>query len=478
MESKYTQPRFISRRKALTACSMSLSGLALHGMLHAETTSQERVSFDMKPRAPRLPAKAKAVIQLFQNGGPSQMDLFDPKPTLHEYAGKPHPGEVETFQLGNKNIVLPPQFEITQHGESGMHFGSPLPHMASTADEWCMIRSMHTVNNNHPFAISMFQSGKPFFGYPALGSWITYGLGSENQDLPGYIVLRDPEGYNTSGKAVWSSGWMPAIYQGTEFNSKGNAVHHLHPSAKRAPQSQERSLNLLAALNKKHLKDHPREFELEARIRNFELAARMQLAAEDTLDVSQETEETLHLYGIDNPITASYGLRCLMARRLIQAGVRYVQVFPPLKPSFQPWDSHGSLKSGIQEISNHVDKPSAALIKDLKRQGLLDETIVMWTGEFGRLPITENANGRDHNRNAFTTLIAGGGFKAGLTYGTTDDFGYAAVENRVSVPDLHATIFNQLGLDHNQLAFRHKGRNERLTDPEVTGARVQTDLLA
>ena len=199
---------------------MSLSGLALHGMLHAETEPEQRVSFDMEPRVPGRPAKANAVIQLFQNGGPSQMDLFDPKPTLSKYAGKPHPGEVETFQLGNKNIVYPPQFQITKHGESGMHFGSPLPHMASMADEWCMIRSMHTVNNNHPFAISMFQAGKPFFGYPALGCWITYGLGSESQDLPGYIVLRDPGGYNTSGKAVWSSGWMPALYQGTELASE------------------------------------------------------------------------------------------------------------------------------------------------------------------------------------------------------------------------------------------------------------------
>ena len=478
MTERLNNAGFLSRRQALTACSMSLSGLALHGMLHAETEGEQRASFDMKPRAPGRPAKANAVIQLFQNGGPSQMELFDPKPALKKYAGTPHPDELETFQLGNKNVIYPPQFEIAQYGESGMHFGSPLPHMAGMADDWCMIRSMHTENNNHPFAISMFQSGKPFFGYPSLGSWITYGLGSENQDLPGYIVLRDPAGYNTSGKAVWSSGWMPALYQGTEFNSKGNAVHHLHPTSKRDSDSQRRSINLLSSLNSKHLKAHPREFELEARIRNFELAARMQLAAEELLDISQETQETLSLYGIDNPTTSGYGTRCLMARRLIEAGVRYVQVFPPLQPSFQPWDSHGSLKSGIETISARVDKPSAALVQDLKQRGLLDETIVMWSGEFGRLPITEGSNGRDHNRNAFTTLLAGGGFKAGLTYGSTDDFGYAAIENRVSVPDLHATIFHQLGIDHTKLSFQNKGRDERLTDPEVTGARVRTEVLA
>ncbi|MAV36208.1 MAG: hypothetical protein CMJ59_12210 [Planctomycetaceae bacterium] len=468
----------MSRRAALTTCSIGLGGLAMHGMLHAEAVSARRTSFDMKPRRAHFRPQAKAVIQLFQNGGPSQMDLFDPKPELTKQAGKPHPGDVETFQLGNKNIIFPTQFKIKPYGQCGMNFGSPLPHMASIADEWCMIRSMYTVNNNHPFAISMFQSGKPFFGYPALGSWITYGLGSENEDLPGYIVLRDPAGYNTSGKAVWSSGWMPALYQGTEFNSQGNAVHHLHPTTNRSAKAHGRSLELLSRLNKKHHALHPREFELEARIKNFEMAARMQLAAANVLDLSQETKETRKRYGLDNPTTAGYATRCLMARRLVESGVRYVQVFPPLKPSFQPWDSHGSLKSGIQTISGMVDQPTAALIGDLKQRGMLDEVIVMWTGEFGRIPITEGADGRDHNRNAFTTLMAGGGFKAGYTHGATDEFGYKSIEHRVSVPDLHATIFNQLGIDHTELSFLHKGRRERLTDPEVTGATIVDQLLS
>ncbi|MBM82317.1 MAG: hypothetical protein CMJ78_17255 [Planctomycetaceae bacterium] len=470
--------RTITRRDALTACSMSLSGLAMHGLLHAEAVEGRRDSYNMKPRETHFAPRARAVIQLFQNGGPSQMDLFDPKPELTKQAGKPHPGEVETFQLGNKNIIFPTQFKIKPHGESGMNFGSPLPHMASIADEWCMIRSMHTVNNNHPFAISMFQSGKPFFGYPAMGSWITYALGSENRDLPGYIVLRDPAGYNTSGKAVWSSGWMPAVYQGTEFNSQGNAVHHLHPTKKRPAEIQARSLKLLAELNRRHQELHPREFELEARIENFELAARMQLAAKNVLDLSKETKETRKRYGLDDATTAGYGARCLMARRLVESGVRYIQVFPPLKPSFQPWDSHGSLKSGIETISKHVDQSTAALITDLKQRGLLDEVIVMWTGEFGRIPITEGADGRDHNRNAFTTLMAGGGFKRGYTHGATDDFAYKAVEDRVSVPDLHATILHQMGIDHTELSFLHKGRHERLTDPEVTSATVVDQLLA
>ena len=472
----------VTRRTALTSCAMSLGGLAMRGLLHAEATSHSsaepgRMRFDMKPRDAHFRPKARAVIQLFQNGGPSQMDLFDPKPELDRQAGKPHPGDVETFQLGNKNIIFPTQFEIKPHGESGMNFGSPLPHMAGLADQWCMIRSMHTVNNNHPFAISMFQSGKPFFGYPALGSWITYGLGSENQDLPGYIVLRDPAGYNTSGKAVWSSGWMPALYQGTEFNSGGNAVHYLHPSKKRPAGAQARSLELLSRLNRKHAEMHPGELELDARIQNFELAARMQLAAGNILDLSGETPATREMYGLDNPNTAGYGMRCLMARRLVENGVRYVQVFPPLKPSFQPWDSHGSLKSGIETIAGMVDQPTAALIRDLRQRGLLDEVIVMWTGEFGRIPITEGADGRDHNRNAFTTLMAGGGFKPGYTHGMTDEFGYKAIEDRVSVPDLHATILHQLGIDHTKLSFLHKGRRERLTDPDVTGANVVHPVL-
>lgn len=469
--------RGFSRRQALTACAMSLSGLALRGLLHAEAAASPSAAFDTLPRKPHFAPRAKAVIQLFQNGGPSQMDLFDPKPELARHAGKPHPGDVETFQLNNKNVLFPPQFKIKPHGQSGMHFGSPLPHMARLADQWCMVRSMHTVNNNHPFAISMFQSGKPFFGYPAFGSWITYGLGTENQDLPAYIVLRDPAGYNTSGKAVWSSGWMPAVYQGTEFNSQGNAVHHLHPSQKRPAAIQARALALLNRLNQKHLRQHPREFELEARIKNFELAARMQLAAAQVLDLSRETRETKRLYGLDQPQTRGYGARCLMARRLIESGVRYVQVFPPLKPSFQPWDSHGGLKKGIETIAGMVDQPSAALIRDLKRRGLLDEVIVVWSGEFGRIPITEGSDGRDHNRHAFTTLLAGGGFRPGHVHGTTDEFGYKAVEDRVSVPDLHATLFHQLGIDHTQLRFLHKGRQERLTDPEVTGAQVVKALV-
>ncbi len=473
--------RHLSRRELLQQAGLGFGSLALAGLLHQEGLlagdPSAPVPHSMRPRSGHFPGRARAVIQLFQNGGPSQMDLFDPKPELTRRHGQPHPGQVETFQLGNRNVLLASPFRFSPQGQCGMELSEVLPHISSIADDLCLIRSMHTDNNNHPFAINMMQTGKTFAGRPAMGSWICYALGSENQNLPGYVVLRDPAGYNTSGRMVWSNGWLPAIYQGTEFAASGDAVPHLRPPRPLPDDAQSRRLQLLAELNEDHRRRHPRESELEARIQNFELAARMQLAASQLLDLSRETAATRRLYGLDNPRTAGYGLRCLLARRLVEAGVRFVQVFPPLSPSFQPWDSHGNLRGGIQTISGHVDQPSAALVKDLKQRGLLDEVIVLWTGEFGRLPITEGADGRDHNRHAFSLLVAGGGFKGGHVHGATDEFGYSAVENRVSVPDLHATLLRQLGLDHTRLSYLHNGRPERLTDPDVTHARVIRAVL-
>lgn len=473
-----------SRRELLRSLGSGFGTLALASVLgeagawaEESAASAARATDALTPRAAHFPGRAKAIIQLFQNGGPSQMDLFDDKPELSKHHGEPHPGQVETFQLGNKNVLLGTAFKFARHGQSGLEFSELIPHLASVADDLCLVRSMFTENNNHPFAINMIQSGKTFWGRPAMGSWVGYALGSENRNLPGYIVLRDPAGYNTSGKMVWSSGWLPAVYQGTEFSSQGTPVLHLRPARPLTAEAQSRSRAFLAELNAMHLKDHPRETELEARVQNFELAARMQLSATDVLDLSRETEATRKLYGLDNPTTAGYGARCLMARRLVESGVRFVQVFPPLSPSFQPWDNHSDLKNGLTTICGQVDQPSAALVRDLKQRGLLDDVIVMWSGEFGRLPITEGSDGRDHNRHAFSLWMAGGGFKPGLTYGATDEFGYQSVENRVSVPDLHATILHQLGIDHTRLAFTHNGRPERLTDPEVTGARVVHEVL-
>ena len=478
-------PAAQSRRQLLNSLGAGFGSLALAGVLDqaglfaaSHATEPPRSGNPLAPRQAHFPEKAKAVIQLCQNGGPSQMDLFDPKPELSKRDGQPHPEQVEVFQLGNRNVLMGTPFQFAKYGQSGMDFSEIVPHLAGVADDLCLIRSMFTENNNHPFALNMLQTGKTFNGRPAMGSWIGYALGTENQDLPCYIVLRDPGGYNTSGKMVWSCGWLPAVYQGTEFSSSGSPVLHLNPSRQVTRESQQRSRRFLQRLNQGHLDGHPGETELEARIQNFELAARMQLSASQVLDLSRETAATRHRYGLDNPATAGYGTRCLMARRLVESGVRFVQVFPPLDPSFQPWDNHSNLKNDLSKICGYVDQPSAALISDLKERGLLENVIVMWTGEFGRLPITEGANGRDHNRHAFSTLMAGGGFKAGHIHGATDEFGYKSVENRVSVPDLHATILHQLGIDHTKLTFVHSGRPERLTDPEVTGARVVSELLS
>jgi len=460
--------------------TMALAGLLDQAGLLSKAGSAETpgVPNPLAPRRGHFPGKARAVIQLCQNGGPSQMDLFDHKPELSKRSGQPHPEQVEVFQLGNKNVLLGTPFRFARHGQCGMELSELIPHLAGVADDLCLIRSMFTENNNHPFALNMLQTGKTFNGRPAMGSWIGYALGTENQDLPCYIVLRDPAGYNTSGKMVWSSGWLPAVYQGTEFSSTGSPVLHLNPARKNSAESQARSRRFLQELNATHLDVHPRESELEARIQNFELAARMQLTATQALDLSRETAATRALYGLDDPETAGYGLRCLMARRLVEAGCRFVQIFPPLKPSFQPWDNHSDLRNGLSSICRQTDRPSAALIADLKQRGLLDDVIVLWTGEFGRLPITEGADGRDHNRHAFSLLLAGGGFRAGHVHGATDEFGYRSVEDRVGVPDLHATLLHQLGIDHTRLTYLHSGRPERLTDPDVTGAQVVYDLLA
>jgi hypothetical protein len=341
-----------------------------------------------------------------------------------------------------------------------------------------MIRSMHTEHNNHSEALIMFQTGKIFSGRPTAGAWVSYALGTENQNLPAFVVLRDPEGYNTNGALNWDNGWLPALYRGTEFASTGDPVLNLQPASALPEHSQEDRLDLLAKLNERHRLAHPHDTSLDARIRNYELAARMQLAAGDALDLSKESAATRRMYGLDDPATASYGLRCLMARRLVEQGVRFIQVFPPLRPSFQPWDSHSNLKEGVSEIARATDLPSAALVKDLKARGLLDEVIVMWAGEFGRLPVSQKGTGRDHNRNAFSLWLAGGGFKAGVTHGSTDELGYRAVEDKVSVPDLHATMLHSLGLDHERLAFEHHGRQESLTDVALTDARVVKELLA
>jgi hypothetical protein len=312
---------------------------------------------------------------------------------------------------------------------------------------------------------------------PSSGAWISYGLGTENQNLPAYVVLRDPEGYSTSGNLLWDNGWIPALYRGTEFSTSGAPVLDLQPGIPVGAEVQRRRLAMLAKFNEEHRKRYPLDSDLEVRIRNYELAARMQVAATDVLDASKESPATRRQYGLDDPVTSGYGLRCLMARRLIEAGVRFVQVFPPVKPSNQPWDTHNKTREELTRICGKTELPVAGLMRDLKGRGLLDTTIVLWSGEFGRQPVSQNGTGRDHNRHAFTLWLAGGGFKNGKVHGATDDFGYRAVQDRVGVPDLHATILHQLGLDHRKLTYMHHGRQETLTDAPLTGAHVVRDLI-
>jgi hypothetical protein len=480
-----TGRRMVSRRELLKFSGLGLGSLALAYLLKderlwgadaADGPLKTAAYNDLRPRASHFPGPAKAVIQLYQEGGPSHLDLFDPKPELVKHNGQPHPQGVETFMKGNKNVLMASPFQFRHHGQCGMELSDLIPRLGSVADDLCLVRSMHTEHNNHPEAHAMMLTGKIFPGRPTMGAWISYALGTENQNLPAYIVLRDPRGYTGNTKRSWSGGWLPALYQGIEFSSSGKPVQYLTPEEPNPPEAQRNALELLSKLNAEHLRDHAGESELETRIKNYELAARMQLTVTDALDLSQESAATKKLYGIDDPVTAGYGLRCLMARRLVEAGVRFVQVLPPLD-SFNPWDHHNRIKEDLTKICAETDQPAAALITDLKSRGLLDATLVMWTGEFGRLPTTENAGGRDHNRHGFSLLLAGGGFKGGQVYGATDEFGYQAVVNRVSVPDLHATILHQFGLDHERLKYLYHGRNETLTDPVVSGAKIVADLL-
>jgi hypothetical protein len=309
---------------------------------------------------------------------------------------------------------------------------------------------------------------------PVWGSWVVYGLGTENENLPSYVVLTDPGGLPVDGVKNWSSGWLPAVYQGTPFRSGPTPVLDLKTPADLPAAARENQLKWLDTINRRHLRRHPENTELQARIKNFETAARMQTTVPDLLDFSKESEATRKMYGLENPATAEYGRRCLLARRLVENGVRFVQLYM----KGQPWDTHSNNAESLKGLCATTDQPSAALVRDLKQRGLLDSTIVIWTGEFGRLPISQGTDGRDHNRHAFSMWIAGGGFRKGYTHGATDDFGYSSVEKVVTVHDLHATLLHTLGIDHQKLSLENDGRQTSLTDAEVTGAKIVPDLLA
>ena len=453
-----------------------LLGADLFSLNPALAASTPKVT-DLKPRLPHFEPKAKSVIQLFMNGGPSQVDLFDPKPALKKYEGQPPSREVaqNIENVEQAGGLMPSPFEFSKHGESGMEITDQMPHLAKQVDDIALIRSMFTTHFTHEPAIYIMQTGNQLSGRPSTGSWIVYGLGSENQNLPAYVVLDDPKGLPVNGIQNWQSGWLPPVFQGTRMRSEGSPLLNLQPRKEFPGRVLEETRSILRKLDRDHQRKHPGYPELDARILSYELAARMQMSATDALDVSQENQATQEMYGLNNDLTSSYGRRCLMARRLVERGVRFVQVYI----EYQIWDNHSNIDKGLRYCCGKTDQPVGALLKDLKQRGLLDSTLVVWGGEFGRMPFTQMGSknvGRDHGPAGFTTWMAGGGVKGGTVYGATDEVGYKAMEKPVSVPDFHATILHQLGMNHEDLVYNHHGLDERLTG--VNPAQVVKGILA
>jgi hypothetical protein len=430
--------------------------------------------------APHFTPRARSVIHLFMNGGPSQMDLFDPKDELTRHHGEPYfdkiAGEVENPQAAG--ALMQSMFKFARHGQCGMWVSDALPHLSQCVDDLALIRGMYTTNLTHEPALFKIHSGQELPGHPSLGAWVTYGLGSENQNLPAYVVLDDPRGLPINKTQNWQSGYLPPQFQGTRFRSTGSPILDLKPDFAEPPEITDLERDLISRLDRLHQQQRRHQPQLDARIKSYELAARMQMHASDALDLAQESQATLDAYGIGKEPTDSYGRRCLFARRLAERGVRFVQLFI----DGQIWDNHTNLASGLKTACERTDQPVAALLNDLKQRGLLDTTLIVWGGEFGRLPIAQlpddkdqSKAGRDHNKNAMVTWMAGGGVKAGFTYGATDELGFAAVEDRISVQDWHATLLYLLGLHYEDLFLLRSGLRHRLTG--VFEARVVHELL-
>ena len=471
---------FWSRRQLLQTAGGGFAGLALRNLLQEEgllAQTRQAATNPLSPTPPHFAPKARSVIFIFAYGGPSHVDLLDPKPALHKWHGQSIPvfRKEDAFNTTTHDTAMRSPYRFTRHGASGLPISELFPHIASCADDLCVIRSLHCESNNHAPALFHMNTGFLLPGRPSMGAWVTYGLGSENQSLPGFVVMWDHRGGPIGGAQNWTSGFIPAAYQGTPFRSQGEPIIDLHPPDEITPQQQRARLRLLAQLNEQHLAENPGEQELAARIYSYELAYRMQMAAPEAVDLDQETAATQRLYGIDRPISTRFGRQCLMARRLVERGVRFVQIYSGGGDQMLSWDAHGDLRSNLEQHCPEIDQPIGGLIQDLKQRGLLDETLIIWGGEFGRMPTNQGTAGRDHNPRGFSMFLAGGGTRGGTAYGATDEFGYAAVENRVSIPDLHATCLHLLGLDHEQLTFHHRGRDVRLTD--VSG-QIIDDIIA
>ena len=458
----------VNRRQMLQRSGCGAGMVALAGMM-AELNLLAGEPDSGSPLAPRpghFPAKAKSVIWLFMEGGPSAVDIFDPKPELTKRHGTRT--DIKVF-FGDPGPLMKSPFQFRQYGECGQWVCEKYTNVAKHVDDLAFIKSCYSESDNHVPAIYQINSGLPRPGFPTAGAWVTYGLGSENQNLPGYVVLGNTQGAK-GGPHNWGAGFLPASYQGTLFRSQGTPILNLKRLEQISQKDQRAQLDLMAQLNQQHLDRHPGEAELLARIQSFELAYRMQSAATEVVDINRESPKIREMYGIDNPKSRSYGTKCLMARRLIESGVRFVQVY-----SDGEWDAHNNLTKNHTDHCAATDVPIAGLLADLKERGLFEDTLVIWGGEFGRMPVSQKGDGRDHNPNGFIQWMAGAGIKGGVSYGETDEIGYAAAVNPVSVHDLHATMLHLLGLDHKRLTYLHNGRSYRLTD--VAG-NIINDILA
>lgn len=465
-----------SRRWFLKECGVGLGAIALADLLRESVGATGSISGATDPLAPKQPqyaAKATNVIFLFMAGAPSHLELFDYKPQLAKYDGQLPPKElVEGYRaafINPSSKLLGPKFKFDRHGGSGTELSELLPHLADVVDDVTIVKSMVTDAFNHAPGQIMMNTGAQQFGRPSMGAWVTYGLGSECRDLPGFVVLNSGKKGPSGGNSNWGSGFLPTVYQGVQFRGSGEPVLYLANPLGVDDRLQRDSLDTIQRLNRMRLGEMG-DPEIATRINSYEMAYRMQMSAPELMDLSQESADTLKMYGAE-PGGASFANNCLLARRLVERGVRFVQLF------HEAWDQHGNLVADLKKNCQDTDQASAALVKDLKQRGLLDNTIVIWGGEFGRTPMVQGDgdDGRDHHPNAFTMWFAGGGFKPGLTLGSTDELGFNAVEDRVHVHDLHATILHLLGFDHTKLTYRFQGRDFRLTD--VHGEIVQK-LLA
>lgn len=447
----------VNRRHFLQRAGAGFGGVALIDML----SNQGLLAADadngnpLAPRTLHFPAKAKSVIWLFMEGAPSSVDMFDPKPELTKRDGQKI--QIDVFN-GNPGPLMKSPFQFKQYGQSGAWVCDKYPNVAQHVDDFAFIKSLHSDSNDHVPALYQINTGIARPGFPSAGAWVTYGLGSENQDLPGYVVLGNNQGIK-GGPLNWHAGFLPSAFQGTLFRPDGNPILNLSRPGDVTRDDQRRQLDLLARLNDEHLKSHPGESELLGRIQSFELAYRMQSEAVSLIDFATETEATRKSYGLDRQETKSYGSKCLLARRLVESGVRFVHVY-----SDGEWDAHSNLTGNHTGHCLATDVPIAGLLTDLKQRGLMDSTLVIWGGEFGRMPVSQGKDGRDHNPHGFMAWMAGAGIKGGTSFGETDDIGYKAVVDPVTVHDLHATMLHLMGIDHKRLTHLHNGRRYRLTD--------------